>query len=211
VSKQRKPPPTSPPRGWAPLKAAFAQVAVSVGWDNLAAHDLTQDLRKGLLFSMCRSFDGSVTRLLRPSDWRQWRVQPPYFMLNFDFSDRLPREHGVEVTPVDENAPPFVAGHIFVRRRELDERYPATTPSERRADDKQPTPPLRSKPGPRTRTPTPETAEAWPLHIARELIRRTLAGRKWPTGSSMLQFCENNWDWQPDIRQMQKLLKFLRG
>ena len=155
MSKQRKPKPlTLPPRYWAPLKDAFAQVVVPVGADNLAAHDLTQDLREGLLVSVWRSPDGSEIRVVNPSEWRQWRVQPPYFMFNFGVYDGLPPEHGVYVAPVDENARPLV-GHFFVRRRELDRRYPATTPSERRAGDKQPTPPLRSKPGPQTRTPTP--------------------------------------------------------
>ena len=209
MSKQRKPPPpTLSPRDWAPLEAAFAQVAVAVGADNLVARDLTQDLRKELLVSALRSRDGNETRLVKPSEWRRWRVHPPIYMPRFSVSEPLRGQVGAHVTSADDGP---VAGHFFVRRRELDQRYPATTPSERRADDKQPMPPLRSKPGPRTRTPTPETKEDWPLHIARELIRRALAGEQWPTAASMLQFCENNWGWQPDIRQMQKLLKFLRG
>jgi hypothetical protein len=115
-------------------------------------------------------------------------------MPRFSVSDPV-REQGAYVTPVDENAPPE-AGHFFVRRRELDQRYPATTSSERLADAKQPTPPLRSKPGPQTRTPTPKTTQDWQLHIARELIQRAHAGEKWPTAARMLQFCENNWGWQ---------------
>lgn len=221
MSKQRKnPPPTLSPRDWAPLKAAFAQVAVIVGADKLAAHDLTQDLREGLLVAAWRSPDGNETRLLKPSEWRQWRVQPPSFMPRFSLSEPL-RELDAYVTPVDDNAPPVVAGHFSVRRRKLDQRYPATTPSERRADDKQPMPPLRSKPGPQTRTPTPGPTTSdrrkpgpkikrnWRLHVAAEAHRIWKEEGSMPGAPELAAFCGEKLGYVPEETDIRNVLRFL--
>jgi hypothetical protein len=211
VSKQGKPPPrTLSPWDWATLEAAFFQIFANLGECDLVVHDLEQDLREGLLVSAWRSFDGNETRLLKPSEWLQWKLGGPLLYPKPDGVPHGPTNTRMCITYIDEKPPKFVEGHFFVRHRELDQRYPVTT-SMRRADDKQPTQPLRGKPGPRTRTPTLKTKEEWPLHIARELIRMARAGEEWPAASGMLQFCENNWGWQPDIRRMQKLLKFLSG
>src|SRR5262249_60943653 len=117
-----------------------ARCAVIVGAERLAAHDLTQDLREGLLVAAWRSPDGNETRLLKPSEWRQWRVQPPSFMPRFSLSEPL-RELDAYATPVDDNAPPVVAGHFFLRRRKSGQRRPPTTPREPRGGDKTPMPP----------------------------------------------------------------------
>jgi hypothetical protein len=49
----------------------------------------------------------------------------------------------------------------------------------------------------------------WPKHVAREVARRALAGERMPTAPEMLEFCRLKWDWQPDERQMQRVLREL--
>jgi integrase len=59
------------------------------------------------------------------------------------------------------------------------------------------------------RKPGPQARGDWPKHVTREVIRRLRAGEKEPTAPEMLQWCEDKWRWQPDIRQMQQLLRDL--
>jgi hypothetical protein len=59
------------------------------------------------------------------------------------------------------------------------------------------------------RKPGPRAMGDWPKHATREVIRRLRAGEKEPTAPEMLQWCEDEWRWQPDIRQMQQLLRDL--
>src|SRR5262249_21280410 len=59
------------------------------------------------------------------------------------------------------------------------------------------------------RKPGPQARGDWPKHVTREVIRRLRAGEKQPTAPEMLQWCEDEWRWQPDIRQMQQLLRDL--
>lgn len=61
----------------------------------------------------------------------------------------------------------------------------------------------------RRRRPGKQPKHDWPIVVARELIRRAKLGERNPTAPKMLQFCEDKLGWQPDIRQMQKLLKEL--
>src|SRR5262249_11786807 len=93
--------------------------------------------------------------------------------------------------------------HVVVRRRELDKHYPAadTVPSELSPSEGRTALPRR-KPG---RKPKHD----WPTHVARELIRRVRAGKRDPTAPEMLQWCQENLGGEPDIRQMQELLRDL--
>src|SRR5262249_59433925 len=116
-----------------------ARCAVIVGAERLAAHDLTQDLREGLLVAAWRSPDGNETRLLKPSEWRQWRGQPPSFMPRFSLSEP-PRELDAYVTPVDDNAPPVLAGAFSLRRPQMGHPAPPPTPQAERARDTTPQP-----------------------------------------------------------------------
>ena len=74
---------------------------------------------------------------------------------------------------------------------------PEAPPSEQRADEAPHRPPGR------------QPKHDWPKHIRREVIRRLRAGEREPTAPEMLQWCEDKWGWQPDIRQMQRLLSDL--
>jgi len=63
-------------------------------------------------------------------------------------------------------------------------------------------------PGPADTTspPGPKPEHHWPKHVAREVARRALAGERIPTAPEMLEFCRLKWGWQPDERQMQRVL-----
>jgi len=74
---------------------------------------------------------------------------------------------------------------------------PEAPPSEQRADEAPRRPPGR------------QPKHDWPKHIRREVIRRLRAGEREPTAPEMLLWCEDKWGWQPDIRQMQRLLSDL--
>jgi len=87
---------------------------------------------------------------------------------------------------------------IYFWGPEIERIWPIEAPpSEQRADE-----------GPRRR-PGRQPKHDWPKHIRREMIRRLRAGEGEPTAPEMLQWCEEKWGWQPDIRQMQRLLSDL--
>ena len=138
------PPPNWPPHEWAALPEAFNRIAAGGGPLTVARLALHQDLLSGRLESALRqiSRDGQETwRSLMPSDWRQWRLQ-----LLRTFQSKPPE---IKVIPIDKDEALDEHEHcFFVRRTDLDKRYPATplapaTTSDPRTDDR------RRKPGPR--------------------------------------------------------------
>ena len=92
---------------------------------------------------------------------------------------------------------------FFFRRRDLDKLYPVAGMESRtpRTDDD--AVPPRRKPGPRP------GVEDWRLHVAAEVIERRLAGKPYPRSPEMLELCQQRWKWEPDIRDMQGLLRDL--
>ena len=162
----------------------------------LGFHGLRQDLLSGRLESALRqiSRDGQETwSLLKPSDWRQWRLQ---FLSRFQWTVEI------KVIPIDKDE--AVDEHeycFFVRRADLDKHYPArplalATTSERRTDDR------RRKPGPKIK-------HDWKLHVAAEVHRIKESGKGRPSAPELAQYCYNKWKWQPDESDIQKLLRSL--
>jgi hypothetical protein len=90
---------------------------------------------------------------------------------------------------------------FFVWRPALAKLWPALAPS--------PAPGNRADDRPRRRKPGKPPEHEWPTFVARELIQRALAGKKMPTAPEMLRRCQEVFGWEPDVRQMQKLLKDL--
>jgi hypothetical protein len=76
-------------------------------------------------------------------------------------------------------------------------------------DKPEPTPVRESKP-PRSK-PGPRPNMDWPTYVenaVKELIR---SGKPIPTAAYFCQLCEDELGYQPDIRQMQRLLRSLRA
>jgi hypothetical protein len=80
--------------------------------------------------------------------------------------------------------------------------------------------PLRRKPGrqgeeivarPAPRKPGKKPKHDWPKHVARHVIQIIRSGQDIPTARDIAQWCEDTLDYQPDISELQKLLKFLLG
>jgi hypothetical protein len=152
----------------------------------LACRQLPQDLLAGQLQGAARCIrDGTETWLtFNPAWWQSLKISPPILLL--DSTDRC-RVEGDRVEL-----------HKLYPVADLDKLYSVAVPSEQ-ADN----PTSRRKPG-------HPPKHDWPMVVARELIRMALAGEKMPpTAPKMLQFCENKLRWQPDIRQMQRLLSKL--
>jgi len=106
VSKAETTPLTAP-HEWAAVEEAFDRIMTYRRERNLAGHCLNEDLRSGQLGSakVEMSPDGKRTEtMLSPSDWEQWKVLVPSL-----------RVHGWD---------PNVIAHLFVRRVDLDGRYP---------------------------------------------------------------------------------------
>jgi hypothetical protein len=194
--REPAPPPNWSTHEWAALPEAFNRIVASGGPLTLALHDLRQDLLNGLLESALRqiSHDGQETwRLLKPSDWRQWRLQ---FLCRFQWQVEI------KVIPIDKDKALDEHEHcFFVRRADLDKRYPATplapaTTSEPRTDDR------RRKPGPRIK-------HGWRLEVAAEVHRRRKKGGRTPTAGELAQFCLNKFDYQPDESEINKLVRIL--
>jgi hypothetical protein len=87
----------------------------------------------------------------------------------------------------------------MVARRDLDKLYPTAVSA------------AASPPEPARRKPGPETKHDWPIHVAIEVIRIIRAGERMPTAAKMAQHCEDTLGFQPDIREMQRLLRRLLG
>ena len=88
---------------------------------------------------------------------------------------------------------------FFVARSDLDKLYPVAAAANLETDK----PSDRRKPGPR---PT----KSWKLYVAAELHRIVeIEGNQPPPASDLAQFCEDNLGYQPDIREIQRLLRHL--
>jgi len=197
----------------------------------LMRRDLRQEFVDGRLIMAVRFFarDGTETMRisLEPACWKWLKIDDASSITGWE---AIP---GWEADAHKEEEWDF-----RVRRRELDKLYPdANTtgppgpPGERGSQGPAglvgPTGPqgLQGNPGtpgatgptgpgfadaPRDRRkPGPQARGDWPKHVTREVIRRLRAGEREPTAPEMLQWCEDNWRWQPDIRQMQQLLRDL--
>jgi hypothetical protein len=190
------PSPNWSPHEWAPLAEAFNRIIASEGPMTPVFPPLYRDLLNGRLESALRqiSRDGQETwKLLKPSDWRQWRVE---------YLSRFQWEVVIKVTPTDKEEPVDEhEHHFFVRRADLDKHYPArpvapATASDRRTDDR------RRKPGPKIK-------HNWKLRVATEAHRINEEERRIPTAKELAEFCVREWNYQPDESDIQKLLRNL--
>jgi hypothetical protein len=189
------PPPNWSPHEWAALPEAFNRI-FAYSEPMLALGDLHHDLLSGRLESALRqiSRDGQETwKSLKPSDWRQWRL---------DYRPGFQIRDVIKVIPIDRDEALDEREHrFFVRRADLDKRYPVTPiaqamTSDRRTDDG------RRKPGPRIK-------HDWRIHVAVETHRIREDEGRTPTAKELAEFCVGKWDYQPDQSDIQKLLRYL--
>jgi hypothetical protein len=182
---------------WVTLNAAFVRVKTALSSADLAEHDLPEHIRSGRLASAMRRMarDGSVTfELLKPSFWKGLQLLETHELGADGLAKRSGKVRVLGLGVADAQL------WFFVSRGDLDKLYPV---SGARADDNDDEPPMRRKPGPRTR-------KGWKLHVAGELDRLVLKeGKPIPTAAELAQFCEDTLDWQPDPSAIQKLIKAL--
>ena len=182
------------------MKEAWQRVEAAVKSWSLTKRDLRRDLIGRRLVAAVRRIakDGTETRIIfEPAYCR--RLEFPYAWL---------------VQGWKAEAQEGEAWHFFVRRHELDRFYPAVAAADAAPppEFRQPTPSTMAEPSaddkPR-RKPGPKPKHDWPTQVTRELIRRARAGEPDPSAPEMLQWCEDKWGWQPDLKQMQQLLRDL--
>lgn len=195
--------PLDDPR-WLPLPRALEYCRRRIGSEFFAPLEMQQEFAAGHIRTAVRYLDESTqpptskVALLTTASWKGrtliWKRKG---LLSDSFKEGLHRSM------------------IYVWQPDLEKKWappsPPPSPSERATEpperaseplDLAPDVSPRRKPGKR---PTKD----WPTHVARELIRRARAGDKMPTAAQMCQFCQNILCWQPDIRQMQRLLRDL--
>jgi hypothetical protein len=175
---------------WATWKEAWRRVHASLSEDAvLTRRYVKADLLARRLVGAARVFAPDGTQryiILDPAFW-----QPVAFAHDWSMSGYENHIHEGE------------RWHFFVRRRELDQRYPVAVSAEQ-TEPQQPAKLRRTPPGP---SPTYD----WPEHAAFEAGRIVEQENKWPSAPRMCQWCMNKWGWQPDESDMRKLLKRLHG
>jgi hypothetical protein len=194
---RRKPPLTLDAAKWVSIDQALSQIkAAGVGSAWLAARDLYRDLCSGRLKGASRCISGYPER-------ESCEVRPKSFWDDLKF---LESDGQVRVRPLSPDPHHMLFGGrwwFFVRRAELDKYYPRVTPaaatkmSERAEDEHE-----RRKPG---RRPTHE----WKSFVAGILAACKLFDKPVPTAAKMCELVGLEFDWEPDVRTMQKALKKL--
>jgi hypothetical protein len=196
VARRKDGPVILSPEKWAPLGEAFLQIKARVGSSEPAERDMTRGLRNGDLAAATRELghvrdrEGTYIEkdeiiIRRRSFWQDYAVQESFSAGGARVPD-LPR-----------------GMYVFIRRDKLDKHYPRELPAATQPDN------ARATTGEPRRKPGKPPDHNWPMAVARDLIRRARVGEPMPTAPDMLQWCEDNWGWQPDIRQMQRLLRDL--
>jgi hypothetical protein len=201
VSKSRKPAPKFSPHKWGvTVEVAFARIQAAVGRD-FAEDDINEGLRSGRLKSGEWQISPDSEGTLRPlnsSDWAQRRVGAHYSMFApprgvFSISTR-------EGTYIEG---PQFAGQVFICRADLKKYYPtAAPPTATQSDDAGPTTSDRRKPGPKIK-------HNWKRRLAAELHRIIEDEGRTPTAKELAQFCRDEWDYEPDVSEIQKLMRYL--
>jgi hypothetical protein len=202
VSEPEKLPLDSP--NWITVEDAYQsirRVSRYVGYPSLAANDLEAAVRDGRVpamrkcFLLERELIGPERELLPLAHWDERRL---FVRSNgsLEVVEGSFRFRSLAIRSVKGYA-------YFVWKPRLAKVWPdlfAPTAAAK-IDDAQPAQPQRR------REPPPE--HEWSMEVAREVIQRERAGQPMPTAPQMLDWCRNKWDWEPDIRQMQKLLRKL--
>ena len=181
------------PHEWATKKEAWLRVYAALSENiELTRRDLKAHLLARRLVVAARVIvpDGSERCIIfKPAFWEPIELTFAYMMTGFE-------------KYVSEGE----AWHFFVRRRELDQLYPpaTTATSGERQGEPPPAPPERRPPGPRP-------SKGWKDFVTRDVIKRLLAGKKFPTAPTMIKACIKELEIDPDDADMRRHLRWLRG
>jgi hypothetical protein len=177
-----------------PLGEAIARMVPTLGGSKLAGHWLRELMRSGELESAVRwiagGFDGQM--LIEKLATSSPDQLPPFWETHLLDEDVVRR--------LDGSDPGYLGAAYFVNRRQFDKLYPppkAATPT-----DKSNRPSRRAPPG-------PEAIKNWKLEVARECVRRAEAQETKLSAPAMVTWCKDSIGHEPNLRDMQKLLKFL--
>jgi hypothetical protein len=173
---------TRPPAAplWLPFNKVIRQWWARLQDPNLTLEEFHRALREGRLVGQLRE-EGKLPCALPPTYWETTR-------LAFDLEGEDPT-----VVLVIQGDTPQQGRFYFWE-----------PPVEEGADEN-----ILRDPADTTARPGPKPEHHWPKHVAREVARRVLAGERMPTAPEMLDFCSLKWNWRPDERQMQRVLRDL--
>jgi hypothetical protein len=174
---------------WLPIAAEHKLLAERHGDPHLAALELNQALTDNKVRCLGR-FSASGKRELVPSPfWADYELS--------HWSD------GLKVTPRRRRGEkgrriiiPLRGVVLYVWKPDVDKLW-------RRAEQETEISPQRRKPGPQPR-------KNWKLYVAAELHRIVeIEGKQPPVAADFAQLCEDKLGYQPDIREVQRLLRQL--
>jgi hypothetical protein len=186
------------PHEWVPIKKAWQRIDAATGqqWE-LTKRYIKADLVSGRLVgaALIIAPGGIERRILARKFWEPVRIGYAWSVAGWGEHYREGEEW-----------------YFFVRRRELDQHYPAQQAPDclvgKGRDEEQE---LQAEPQstPERRKPGRRPKHDWQVPVAFEVGRIVGQEGRQPTAPEMLQWCGNKWDWQPDLRQMQRLLRAL--
>ena len=198
---------------WLPWSDGCKRVFRATGSWELAAVELKDKLASGQIKTMKRVTCGDKVEeyKLSAEDWSAAGISARRDLsrsatadnrdgyLRCYVTDKNQLRHGALTEPKD-----IEWHHIFFRRRDIDALWPI-----------EPVRPADMIAKPDHRKPGPKPTHDWQIEVAAELFRIIYsAAGKIPDNDSavarqLCEFCENQWNWQPDESAVRKLIKRL--
>jgi hypothetical protein len=174
------------PHEWTSMKEAWSRVHDALKSWPLTKRDVKADLRAGRLVG--------AARVIAPDHGERCII------FERAFWDGIEIAYAWSVSGWERHAREGEAWHFFVRRRELDQRYPGATAAT--VGKQQPAPQPSAA---RHKPPGPPPQKDWQLRVAVELGRRQERGEQ-PTAPEMCQWVLNTLDLEVDEGDIRRLM-----